>query len=141
MSANEAKIRVGCLLEIRAEAGYSNAADVDTFFDRIEAAIAKLPPPRKHVTVVDWRRCPLMAPAAAERMGQRIASMNAHTVRSAAIASHDAPSAVLQFVRLIREARLPDRKLFFEADEMVEWLSEVLTRAEAERLRAFVDGR
>jgi hypothetical protein len=79
-----------------------------------------------------------MAPSAAERMGQRIARLNVHTVRSAALASSDAPSAVLQFVRLIREAGLPERKLFFDANEAVAWLSEVLSRPGAERLRDFV---
>jgi hypothetical protein len=141
MRANEAAIRVGCLLEIRADAGYATALDVDRLFDRIESAVATLPAPRRHVTVVDWRSCPVMAPDAAERMVQRIAATNTHTVRSAALASGDAPSAVLQFVRLIREAGMADRKLFFDADEAMVWLNEVLSRQESERLRAFVDRR
>jgi hypothetical protein len=140
MVANTALIRVGSLLEIRADAGYRTASDVDQLFDQVTVEVRRLPPPARHVTVVDWRRCPVMAPAAAERMAKRIAGVNAHTLRSAALAGTESPSAVLQFVRLIREARLPDRKLFFEPGELVEWLGEVLTSLEMTRLREFIAG-
>ena len=137
MLANTAEIRAGCLLEIRADAGYKTAADVDQLFDKIAVEVAKLRG-RGHVAIADWRRCPLMAPVAAERIVQRIGAMNAHTVRSAALARVDSPSAVLQFVRLIREAGLADRKLFFDAEEMMAWLGEVLTPEEQRRLRDFI---
>ena len=92
----------------------------------------------KHVTIVDWRRCPVMSPEAAQRIGKRIVLTNPKTERSAAIAVADAPVAVLQFLRVIREAGLPDRRLFFALDELVPWLSEVLTMSEAARLRQFL---
>jgi hypothetical protein len=137
MLANTAEIRAGCLLEIRADAGYKTATDVDQLFDKVAVAVANLRG-RGHVAIVDWRCCPLMAPVAAERMVQRIGAMNAHTVRSAALARVDAPSAVLQFVRLIREAGLADRRLFFDAEETMTWLGEVLTPEEKVRLRTFI---
>jgi hypothetical protein len=126
------------LLEIRADAGYRTAAEVDLLFDEIDREVARLPKEVRHVTVVDWRRCPLMAPEAAGRIAARIAGMNAGTERSAALASADAPVAVLQFLRVIREAGLPDRKLFFDASEMQQWLAEVLTPTEAARLSDFL---
>jgi hypothetical protein len=79
-----------------------------------------------------------MSLEAAERVGQRIVRINARTERSAALASPDAPVAVLQFVRQIRSTSLPDRKLFFAADELVDWLAEVLTAAETHRLQEFL---
>jgi hypothetical protein len=79
-----------------------------------------------------------MAPEAAERIAQRIAGTNARTERSAALASPDAPVAVLQFLRVIREAGLPDRRLFFHETELQRWLEEVLTPAEAARLGDFL---
>jgi hypothetical protein len=88
--------------------------------------------------VVDWRRCPLMSPAAATRIGQRIAASNSRTDRSAALASPDAPLAVLQFVRLIREAGNTNRKLFFNEAELESWLAEILTPPETKRLREFL---
>jgi hypothetical protein len=79
-----------------------------------------------------------MSPPAAERISLRIAQTNSRTERSSALASSNAPVAVLQFVRVIREAGLPNRKLFFEADALVKWLSEVLTPVETQRLRDFL---
>jgi hypothetical protein len=136
---NTARFAVGRLLEIRADAGYRTAADVDLLFDHIDQEVARLPETTRHVTVVDWRRCPVMSPEAVERIGVRIGSMNARTDRSAALATQDAPVAVLQFLRVIREAGLPDRKLFFDAAELIDWLQGVLTPSESLRLRAFLD--
>jgi hypothetical protein len=45
---------------------------------------------------------------------------------------------VLQFLRVIREADLPDRKLFFDEQSLVSWLDEVLSPGERERLRVFL---
>ena len=46
--------------------------------------------------------------------------------------------AVLQFLRVIKDAKLPDRKLFYEPIELTEWLTEVLEPAETQRLREFL---
>lgn len=139
---NSAKLEVGRLLEVRVAAGFRTAADVDTHFDNIDRALASVAPGQRHVTVADWRLCPVMSPEAAQRLSSRIADSNARTERSAALASQNAPVAVLQFVRVIREAGLPDRKLFFDEGELTHWVSEVLTRDEQQRLREFLsDGR
>jgi hypothetical protein len=135
---NTANISVGRLLEVRADAGYRTAADVDAVFEAIGRALGKLPAGAQHVTVVDWRHCPLMAPEAAEHMLQKIASINTNTVRSAALANDDSPVAVLQFVRLIRDANLPDRKLFLHSEALCHWLSDVLTAPERFRLKTFL---
>jgi len=139
MRANTARIVVGRLLEIRAAAGYRSVADVDALFAQVGAEIAKLPPGTRHVTVVDWRFCPVMSPAAAEYLTAQMAGKNSSTERSAALARQDAPIAVLQFVRVIREANNPARRLFFEEDEVYAWLSEVLSPAERGRLREFLN--
>lgn len=138
MSKNTASLTVGRLLEVRANAGYRTPADVDAIFAAIGREVAKLPPDARHVTVVDWRHCPLMAPEAAEHMLKKISGVNSNTERSAALASENAPMAVLQFVRLIRDANLPDRKLFVHSNELYDWLSEVLTPKERARLWTFL---
>ncbi len=71
-------------------------------------------------------------------MTERMAQNNAKVERSAALASREAPVAVLQFVRMIRDTAHPDRKLFHDPSEVTAWLGEVLTSSEAERLRAFL---
>ena len=138
MSKNTASLTVGRLLEVRADAGYRTPADVDAIFAAIAGEAAKVPAGTRHVTVVDWRGCPLMSPEAAAHMLKKIASVNSRTERSAALASEDAPIAVLQFVRLIRDANLPDRKLFLHPGELRAWLSPVLTAPEQARLKAFL---
>jgi hypothetical protein len=138
MATNSAAIRVGRLLEIRAEAGYRSAADVDALFDLIEAELRKVAQPRQIVTVVDWRRCPVMEAKAAERMLERIVALNPRTERSAALATAKAPVAILQFMRLIRESRLPDRKMFLNPPELIVWMNEVLDPDEQRSLREFL---
>jgi hypothetical protein len=44
MPSNSARMQVGRLLEIRADAGYRTRADVDALFDMMEREISKLPP-------------------------------------------------------------------------------------------------
>jgi hypothetical protein len=138
MLANTARIQVGRLLEVRVAAGYRSVADVTALFQQVGREIAGLAPGTKHVTVVDWRHCPLMAPEAADFLIERMVSVNLGTERSAAIARQDAPLAVLQFLRLIRDAGFSDRRLFFDEAELCSWLGEVLSPAESARLRAFL---
>lgn len=138
MPENTASLTVGRLLEVRAACGYRTPADVDAVFAAIGRELGKLPSDAHHVTVVDWRHCPVMSPEAAEHMTRLIAGANANTLRSAALARHESPVAVLQFVRLIREANLPDRKLFLGKRALCAWLSEVLTAAESARLERFL---
>ena len=138
MAVNSAAIVVGRLLEVRLDKGYRTVAEVDELFDKIDAEVAKLPASQKLVTAADWRRCPIMESAAAEHVRKRIMAYNARTERSSALASLGSPITVLQFMRLIREAGLPDRRMFFNVDEQIDWLSQVLTPPETQRLRMFL---
>ena len=138
MLANTAEIKVGRLLEVRVAAGYRTVEDVDALFDTLDAHVAKLPPGVRHVTAADWTRCVVMAPRAADRLKQRIAAVNASTDRSAVLAVTDLPIAVVQFLRIIREAGNPDRRLFYSASEMITWLGERLTADESTRLHQFL---
>lgn len=135
---NTAKVNVGRLLEVRVAAGFRTAADVDAHFANIDRQLATIRPGQQHVTVADWRACPVMSPEAAQRLAHHIARTNARTERSAALAVQTAPVTVLQFMRVIREAGLPDRKLFSDEEELIGWLGEVLTREERQRLREFL---
>jgi len=140
MGANTAEIEVGRLLEVRASGGYRTVADVDALFDKIDDEFAKLQPRTALVTVVDWRQCPVMNPEAATRIVERITRLNGRTERSAALATESAPSAVLQFMRLIRESKLDDRRMFFDAKKLIAWLDKVLNEEERQRLRSFLNG-
>lgn len=139
---NTAKVEVGRLLEVRVAAGFRTVAHVDALFDAIDRALGVLGFGQRHVTVADWRLCPVMSPEAAQRLSERIGIYNTRTDRSAALASRSSPVAVLQFVRVIRETGLPDRKLFYDEKELIDWVDQVLTPGEQARLREFLsEGR
>ncbi|MGC4092572.1 MAG: hypothetical protein QM756_32770 [Polyangiaceae bacterium] len=135
---NTCGIRVGRLLEVRVVRAYRTPAEVDAMFTEIGAEARKLPAETRIVTVADWRHCPLMSAEASEQARLRMTGNNARTERSAVLAQRDAGVATLQFLRIIRETNYPNRKLFFELDELVEWLTEVLTAPEVARLREFL---
>lgn len=133
---NRAEIRVGRLLEVRARSGYRTAADVADIFAQIGEQAAKVS--GQLVLVVDWRACPIMSPEASELLLDRMKRNNARLERCATLASQDSPAAVLQFLRLLRAADNPNRRLFHVSDEAIVWLSAILTPEECARLRQFV---
>jgi hypothetical protein len=122
-------------VEVAVDAGYRVPADVDAVFDVIEALTTE---GQHHIAVADWRHCAVMSPEAADRLRQRLASTNRHVLRSAGLASPSSPAAVLQLLRVVREAALPDRKMFLDEGELTRWLQDVLTDDEAARLRLFL---
>jgi hypothetical protein len=134
-------VHVGRLVEVRAEAGYRNPADVDAIFAEIGKQVATVPESQKIVFVIDWRRCPVMSSDAAERMLPSITSTNPRAERSATIASRNSPTALMQFLRLVRESGHADRRLFYDVAELERWLGEILTPEEASRLHAFLEYR
>lgn len=134
---NTAAVRVGRLLEIRA-LSYKSAADVTALFKTIAVEMARVPIGVQLVAVTDWRHCPVMSSDAAEEALVAMTKNNPRVLRSGALASHESPIAVLQFLRLVRESRHESRRLFFDEDELTRWLGEVLTDAEKARLTEFL---
>lgn len=125
-------------MEVRVDAGYRTVADVDQLFDAIDREIEKIPATQKIVTIADWRRMELMSPEAAERLQKRMALLNPRTIRSGAIITPKAPIAILQAMRLVREANFIDRKIFDEVEPLVAFLQEVLTLSESKQLHEFL---
>lgn len=134
-------MHVGRLVEVRAEAGYRSPAEVDAIFAEIGKQVATVPESQKIVFVVDWRRCPVMSSDAAARMLPAIVSTNPRVERSATIASKNSPTAVMQFLRLVRESHHPDRRLFYDEAALESWLAEILSPEESARLHAFLEYR
>jgi hypothetical protein len=136
MDRNTAEIHVGRLLEIRLDAGYRTLEDVDALCDQLSEAVRALQ--SKHVTVIDWRRCPFMSDECAKYVGTKMAWVNARTERTATIVTADLPANVIQLFRLIKEAKNPMRQLFDDEADAIRWLSEVLTAEELVRAREFL---
>ena len=136
---NTAIIRTGRLLEIRISLGFRNAAHVANHSADIDAEVRRIPPSERVVIAADWRFCQVMSAAASEALVSSLTHYNPRIERSAIVASANAPSAMLQFTRLVRESANPQRRLFTDAGEMVLWLGEVLAPDERQRLAQFLD--
>jgi hypothetical protein len=138
--ANVYSIVAGRLVEVRIDAAVLTAADVDTWFNGVAAAMSRLPAGQRGVVVADWRRCPLMSDDAAARAAARLTQANPYVERSAALANNDSPITVLQFLRLCRDTNPSgNRRLFTSVHELKAWLSERLTPLEINRLNAFLE--
>jgi hypothetical protein len=132
-------VNVGRLVEVRADQGYRTADEVDAIFAQIARESSKVPAGKRLVVVTDWRRCPIMSDAASERMLSLLTRGNGLVERSAALVDSASPLAELQFMRLIRESKHPERRLFHSPAEVTQWLGACLSDAEAARLRAFLE--
>ena len=137
MKRNTVEIRVGRLMEIRVDKGFASLDDVEAQRHMITEAMQTLAPTASVVIAADWRGCEVMSSDASNALGPMIGSFNARIERSALLAKDDAPTAVLQFLRVIRESKHPNRRLYQDLGEMTHWLGETLNRAELQRLTQF----
>lgn len=135
---NTAAIRVGRLIEVRVVRGYDTRADVDELCAQIVAEVGKRPPTTVFVTVADWRSCPLMSEEAGDYLVRWMIKGNPRVQRSAALFSGVAPSAMSQFLRLVRRSRHPERRAFVDDGELRSWLGERLSEEERARLADFL---
>jgi hypothetical protein len=143
------EMKMGRLLEIRINSGFRTVADVDAMFHELESVLSvKMPraalgahSAHKHVTIADWRQCVLMSEEAATRLQHGMMQTNPNVLRAAALASRDSPSAVMQFLRIVRDSQHEERRLFFDDAPLIQWLAQVLTPTETARLRVFLRER
>jgi hypothetical protein len=64
-------------------------------------------------------------------------SDNPKIFRSALLLNEDAPTLVLQIGRMLKEAKNPMRRTFFDAKELVQWLDADLRDDERAALKTF----
>lgn len=131
-------VTVGRLMEIRIAAAFNTEADVDAQIARFRAAMGTVPADTRVVIVADWRRLPLMSGDVSARAVDLLTTTSERVERSGILCAADSATARMQFVRLVREAEHPDRKVFTSIPELEEWLIPVLTAAETKRLVEFV---
>ena len=138
MGVNTCEVRVGRLMEIRIDHGYNSLDDVEDMRAKINRGFQQVGPEQQVVVVADWRHTRLMAAEASDSAGKMIGSFNDRIERSGVVAAGDSPLAVLQFLRVIRESKHPRRKLCNDVQELKQWLGELLTPGEAQRLDEFI---
>jgi|CZKU01.1.fsa_nt_gi hypothetical protein len=137
-SGNTCQRVVGRLLEIRVDAGYRSPADVDAMIAMMKSVLDQLPAHERIIVAADWRRCTVFGAGTAERAIAMFNASNPRTLRSAILIVPDSPTSVMQVMRLVSEARLPDRRVFTSPETQIQWLAEVTTPKELDRLKEFV---
>src|SRR5687768_2782028 len=102
MGTNTCELNVGRLLEIRVGKGYETPEDVTTMISMIRARASALPDDVKHVTIADWRSCRVLTADAATQALNMLRGVNPRTERSVLLHTRESPTAVMQFLRLVR---------------------------------------
>lgn len=125
-------------MEIRVDRGFQSIDDVEDMRGNITRAFAALAPNVNVVIAADWRRTRLMAGDAADAFGKMIGSFNARIERSGILSSPESPITVLQFLRVVRESKHPNRRLFERLGDLAAYLGDLLTPEEKERLAVFL---
>ncbi|MGC4119446.1 MAG: hypothetical protein QM765_33740 [Myxococcales bacterium] len=103
------------------------AADVEMCKAR-QRAVGKV------VICADYRQMTLLGPTEVEALVAMFKRHNLGIERSAILSSATSALAVLQMVRIVKEARSPTRKAFHEPAEVQTWLGEILTPEESAAL-------
>ena len=134
---NSAKIVVGRLLEIAIPEGYKTVADVDAMIGQLQTVAARLPASLRVVIVADWRQCLVFSSQVAERIPALFGAIP-RIERSAILHLDDHATSVMQILRLIQEARFPDRQVFTSIPRLTGYLGGVLTDRERARLETFL---
>jgi hypothetical protein len=138
MAQNTCQFVVGRLLEIRVALGYRSPRDVDDMIEMIKARAGTLESAAKYTIAADWRAVQIMSPETAERARVMLRTVNPRVMRSAILTLPAHPTTNLQIVRLVHEAENVNRKHFSAPKVLHQWLSEVLTPDESERLNTFL---
>jgi hypothetical protein len=128
--------RVGRLIEVRFAAPLKDD-ELDAFAQdrgRVVRTVAA-----ERVVCIDSTRLSVLPPEQSERMLGVLRRPSPGLLRSAFLLPQGRAVMVLQFERLIREARNVASRAFTQREPLVDWLRDVITLAEETRLIEFLD--
>ena len=129
-------------MEIRVTNGYRNVNEVNEMIALIADCGNRLANDGKFVIAADWRAdtaMAVMSPETSDRVHHMLTRSNPRVIRSSILTLADQSLINLQVVRLVREAESTNRRHFTDGRQQFEWLAEVLTEAEATRLKTFLE--
>lgn len=126
---------VGCLIEVRLRPPVLNA-EIDRY-DLQRGKLLRALGGQRVVNCTDLRELRVLPAEQLQRFLEIMKGNNPTLVRAAFLISHSALG--LQMMRVIREANNPNRRYFYELQELKTWLAEVLTPEEQARLHEFLE--
>ena len=109
--------------------------EVQQFTQKHLAVMATIPV--KYIGVVNLLDAHVFVPAVAEGLSKLLAVGASHVERSAFLIGESAVFS-LQVERVIRESNSPNRRAFRNGQELVAWVSEILTPPEQNQLERFI---
>jgi hypothetical protein len=131
--------QVGRLLEIRLS-GMVTLEEVQDFVQRSEKNPHLLP--RPYLICTDVRKVKWLSPQFADMISNIMSQHNDVVERQAIIIDEGNAVGIMQLKRIIRDAGSSARRHFFDEQEMIDWLGEVMNKKEKLRLIDFlVEGR
>jgi hypothetical protein len=136
MSLFRIERRVGRLVEARVF-GLQSADDVEAYKRGFPPSMmASITGP---VLCADHRPVFIYNQRVADLLVDLFKTMNTMWVRVAIVIAPSNATLAMQLQRIVRASNNPSRKLFFEASDAREFLSEILSREEDARVAAFLD--
>jgi hypothetical protein len=127
--------RIGRLVEVRVQS-IRTPVDADLFTREVTASVSRTS--TRSILCADHRSVPIYPPFVVSKLIVLFATINSHLDRAGLLIAPSNATFAMQMDRILREAQNPHRRMFYDPDQMVAWLSEILTDAEASRMRTFV---
>jgi len=124
----------GRLIEVKL-ASPLTLEEVQQFTQKHLAVMAKIPV--KYIGAVNLLDAHVFPPAVAEGLTKLLTAAASHVERSAYLIGESAIFS-LQVERVIRESNSPHRRAFRNGEELLAWMSEILTPAERIELERFI---
>ncbi len=90
------------------------------------------------VLCADHRPVVIYRQEVADRLAALFAAMNSRLTRVAVVVSRSNATLAMQLERIVREAKYPSRRVFYEANEAAVFLAAAIAPAAAERSRSFL---
>lgn len=93
---------------------------------------------RSLVLCADHRRVAIYSQPVADELARLFGIMNKRLERVAVLVSRSNATLALQLERIVREARNPNRRVFYDVEPALEHLSTALDALELQRARVFL---
>lgn len=129
--------RVDGLIEARVFA-LSDLAAADRYAETLTTLSTRVAERHGPVLCADHRPIVIYRQDVADRLASLFAAMNSRLTRVAVVVSRSNATLVMQLERIVREAKNPSRRVFFEAGDAATFIAPALSPAAAERARAFL---
>lgn len=117
----------------------STAEDVDEYIGRIAAVVESMPHGSTGVLVADHRPADIYAQPVTDRLVELFQVMNARLERVSIVTGVEKATLYMQLRRIVRAAHNDARQVFQDTSTALRHLSSVLTPAELERAREFLE--